>query len=68
VKRAVVGTGKADKLQVSGMIRAILGLTEVPPLDASDALAIAICHASAAALTARMIPTAKRTTRTTENT
>jgi crossover junction endodeoxyribonuclease RuvC len=47
VKRSVVGTGRADKDQVNGMIRAILGLAEAPPLDASDALAIAICHASA---------------------
>jgi crossover junction endodeoxyribonuclease RuvC len=47
VKRTVVGTGRADKEQVNGMIRAILGLAEVPALDASDALAIAICHASA---------------------
>jgi crossover junction endodeoxyribonuclease RuvC len=47
VKRTVVGSGKADKDQVNGMIRAILGLTEAPPLDASDALAVAICHASA---------------------
>jgi crossover junction endodeoxyribonuclease RuvC len=46
-KRAVVGSGRADKEQVNFMIRAILGLAETPPLDASDALAIAICHASA---------------------
>lgn len=47
IKRAVVGTGKADKNQVNAMIRVLLGLAEAPPLDASDALAIAICHASA---------------------
>lgn len=48
VKRAVVGSGKADKTQVNSMIRVLLGLSEAPPLDASDALAVAICHSSAA--------------------
>ncbi len=52
VKRSVVGNGRADKDQVNGMIRAILGLTEPPPEDASDALAVAICHASTTAFTA----------------
>ncbi|MDP3275034.1 MAG: crossover junction endodeoxyribonuclease RuvC [Deltaproteobacteria bacterium] len=49
VKRSVVGTGKADKTQVNSMIRVLLGLAQAPPLDASDALAVAICHASAMA-------------------
>jgi crossover junction endodeoxyribonuclease RuvC len=48
VKRSVVGTGRADKTQVNSMIRVLLGLSEAPPLDASDALAVAICHSSAA--------------------
>lgn len=56
VKRAVVGNGRAEKEQVCRMIQAILGLTEAPALDASDALAIAICHASANALKARICP------------
>lgn len=51
VKRTVVGSGRADKDQVNGMIRAILGLTEPVKEDASDALAIAICHASVSAFT-----------------
>jgi crossover junction endodeoxyribonuclease RuvC len=46
----VVGSGRADKAQVTGMIRAILGLSEVPQEDAADALAVAICHASGSAL------------------
>ena len=54
VKRSVVGTGKADKEQVNGMIRAILGLATAPELDASDALAVAICHASAAGVQAQL--------------
>ena len=49
VKRSVVGNGRADKYQVNGMIRAILGLPEAPPEDAADALAVAICHASTTA-------------------
>jgi crossover junction endodeoxyribonuclease RuvC len=45
VKQAVVGYGRAEKAQVQMMIQLILGLN-VPPTsyDASDALAIAICH------------------------
>ena len=45
VKRAVVGYGRADKRQVQGMIKLLLGLDTLPsPHDAADALAIAICH------------------------
>jgi crossover junction endodeoxyribonuclease RuvC len=45
VKQAVVGYGGADKNQVQQMVRALLGLPEVPrPDDTADALAIAICH------------------------
>jgi crossover junction endodeoxyribonuclease RuvC len=45
VKQAVVGYGRAEKSQVQSMIQLLLGL-EVPPtpFDASDALAIAVCH------------------------
>jgi len=44
VKQAVVGFGSAGKEQVRRMVLSILGLREEPPMDASDALAIAICH------------------------
>lgn len=44
VKKAVVGYGQAEKHQVQMMIRAILQLHETLPPDASDALAVAICH------------------------
>jgi crossover junction endodeoxyribonuclease RuvC len=44
VKQAVVGRGGAQKDQVAFMIRAILGLTETPPSDAADALAIGLTH------------------------
>jgi crossover junction endodeoxyribonuclease RuvC len=46
VKHAVVGYGKADKMQMQEMVRIILGLDHVPhPDDAADALAVALCHA-----------------------
>jgi crossover junction endodeoxyribonuclease RuvC len=44
VKRAVAGSGRAEKIQVAQMIRVILGLAEVPPSDAADALALAVTH------------------------
>ena len=45
VKRAVVGYGRAEKRQVQHMIKLLLGLAQPPtPYDASDALAVAICH------------------------
>ena len=46
VKKAIVGYGRAEKTQVQHMVKAILALQETPPPDASDALAIAICHAN----------------------
>ena len=44
VKQAVVGQGRAEKGQVQKMLRALLGLPETSQADASDALAVAICH------------------------
>jgi crossover junction endodeoxyribonuclease RuvC len=44
IKKAVVGYGRAEKGQVQMMVRAILKLPELPPPDAADALAAAICH------------------------
>jgi crossover junction endodeoxyribonuclease RuvC len=45
IKSAVVGYGRAEKQQVQHMVTRLLELTEPPqPTDASDALAIAICH------------------------
>lgn len=47
IKLAVVGTGSADKKQVTYMVRAVLGLDHDPTPDhAADALAAAICHAN----------------------
>ena len=45
IKRAVVGYGRAEKHQVAQMIKLLLGLDRPPsPFDATDALAVAICH------------------------
>ena len=45
IKKSVVGKGQAAKEQVWFMVRTQLGLTEDRGLDASDALAVALCHA-----------------------
>ena len=48
VKQAVCAHGRAEKAQVQRMVRAILGLQALPtPNHATDALAVAICHALA---------------------
>jgi crossover junction endodeoxyribonuclease RuvC len=45
VKAAVTGSGRADKKQVAQMVKRLLKLKEIPkPVDATDALALAICH------------------------
>ena len=46
VKKAVGGYGRAEKRQVQIMVKAILKLPALPPADAADALATAICHAN----------------------
>ena len=49
VKMSVVGYGRAEKSQVQQMVASLLGLAEpIQSEDASDALAIAICHATQA--------------------
>lgn len=44
IKRAAVGSGAAEKAQVTHMITRILGLTAPPTHDEADALAAAWCH------------------------
>lgn len=45
IKLAVTGYGNADKQQVERMVRAQLKLeTELKPVDAADAIAVALCH------------------------
>jgi crossover junction endodeoxyribonuclease RuvC len=55
VKGAVCGSGRAEKGQVARMVKALLGLSEEPrPDHAADALAVAICHANRAPLSAAL--------------
>ncbi len=54
VKQALVGTGGAEKEQVQHMVRLILGIQQSLPLDASDALAVALCHAHTLGNTRRL--------------
>jgi len=44
VKLSVTGTGAASKQQVDFMVRRLLGLRESLPVDAADALGVALCH------------------------
>ena len=44
IKKAITGSGAATKDQVQHMIINILNLDGAPAIDASDALAVAICH------------------------
>lgn len=51
VKQAVVGQGRAEKGQVQKMLKALLNLPEIAQADASDALAVAVCHINSHGLT-----------------
>jgi crossover junction endodeoxyribonuclease RuvC len=45
VKQSVTGNGNASKVQVAEMLKTLLNINEIPKLlDATDALAVAICH------------------------
>ncbi len=46
IKKAATGNGQATKDMVQQMVRAILRLKDVPPPDAADAIALALCHAN----------------------
>ncbi len=61
VKRTVAGRGAADKRQVALMMKAMLGLDQLPRSDATDALALAVTHLRVAHLptlvaTGRKVP------------
>ena len=45
VKKAVVGTGSAEKAQVHAMVARLLPGVKIDGPDSADALAVAICHA-----------------------
>lgn len=53
IKQAVVGYGRADKDQVTQMIRCLFGLKEPLNPNAADALAVALCHLNTGASLAR---------------
>ena len=48
VKKALVGTGAAEKAQVQAMLRVLLPGVKLAGADAADALAVAIAHAHGA--------------------
>lgn len=54
IKQAVVGSGAATKAQVQQMVQRLLALAAVPPSDAADALAVALCHGQARRLADRV--------------
>jgi crossover junction endodeoxyribonuclease RuvC len=54
IKTSVVGYGRAEKQQVQFMVQSILKLPEKLAEDASDAVAVAICHATQVAQQARL--------------
>jgi crossover junction endodeoxyribonuclease RuvC len=45
IKKAIVGAGHAEKVQIRAMVRVLLPRAEFDTDDAADALAVAICHA-----------------------
>ncbi len=63
VKRAIAGSGRADKHQMRHMIAATLGLGALPAEDEADALAVAVTHLRQQAFAALATPAA-RTVRT----
>ena len=54
VKKAVVGTGGADKAQVQAMVKLLLPGVQLAGADAADALAVAIAHAHLSGTLARL--------------
>ncbi|HXU20170.1 MAG TPA: crossover junction endodeoxyribonuclease RuvC [Verrucomicrobiae bacterium] len=63
VKASVAGFGGASKQQIQQMVRSLLDLPDCPqPADASDALAVALCHAQATRARDRMATASLRWT------
>jgi crossover junction endodeoxyribonuclease RuvC len=54
VKQSLVGYGRATKEQVEKMTKYLLNISQVKSRDASDALAVAICHLHTARTKERM--------------
>ena len=61
VKKAVSGSGRAEKGQIARMVQGLIGLKSLPRADATDALAVAITHGRRLQPTAvRMVPAVVR--------
>lgn len=58
VKKAVSGSGRADKDQIARMVQALIGLKSLPRVDATDALAVAITHGRSVRPTAARLASA----------
>jgi len=64
VKQSITGNGNADKEQVWQMLQRITGLPDKPKyFDATDALAVAICHHFGSKITSVPTPAKKRATK-----
>ncbi|HEX5946087.1 MAG TPA: crossover junction endodeoxyribonuclease RuvC [Acidimicrobiales bacterium] len=60
VKQAVAGFGGADKAQIGRMVQTLLGIaTPLRPVDAADAVAIALCHLAHAPMRGRVAAVAR---------
>jgi crossover junction endodeoxyribonuclease RuvC len=61
VKQAVAGVGAATKEQVERMVQVLLGISQpLRPVDAADAVAVALCHVAHAPLRQRVAKVAAR--------
>ncbi len=54
IKKAVVGSGGADKNQIAFMVRRLLPNAGEVSADAADALGVALCHAAHAGMGRRL--------------
>ncbi len=63
VKKAITGSGAADKAQMQSMVARLLSLEKAPASDAADALALALTYASGGPLADLPIRTRRRNTR-----
>ena len=61
MKLAIVGFGAASKHQVQSMVAKQLGLSLLPPPDAADALALAVCHLVGASFRGAVLAAEART-------
>ncbi|HKA83885.1 MAG TPA: crossover junction endodeoxyribonuclease RuvC [Acidimicrobiales bacterium] len=61
VKQTITGDGGADKQQMERMVKTLLGISEpLRPVDAADAMAVALCHLAHGPLRERMTAGARR--------